>query len=164
MSMYNLLEYSDTYSKTSVNLWQYYRVELALINDNFITDFPEDNNNSNSFKFKQKITGQTTNNGTKDVEIIVPLKHLSKFWRTLEMPLLNCEISLMCTWSKNYFSVAGNVENKNPTFIITDTKLYVPVVILSFQDCVKLMKQLQPGFERSINCNKYRSKQTLDRN
>ena len=72
MSMYNLLEYSDTYSKTSVNLWQYYRVELALINDNFITDFPEDNNNSNSFKFKQKITGQTTNNGTNDVQIVVP--------------------------------------------------------------------------------------------
>ena len=71
MSMYNLLEYSDTYSKTSVNLWQYYRVELALINDNFITDFPEDNNNSNSFKFKQKITGQTTNSGTNDVQIVV---------------------------------------------------------------------------------------------
>ena len=69
----------------------------------------------------------------------------------------------MYTWSKNYFSVAGNVENKSPTFTITDKKLYVPAVILSFQDYVKLMKQLQPGFERSINCNKYLSKHTLDR-
>ena len=77
--MYNLLEHSDIYLETSGSLWQYYRGELALNNNNFITDFPEDNNNRNSFKFKQKITGQTTNNGTKDVEIIVPLKHLSNF-------------------------------------------------------------------------------------
>ena len=53
--MYNLLEYSDIYLETSGSLWQYYRGELALNNNNFITDFPEDNNNRNSFKFKQKI-------------------------------------------------------------------------------------------------------------
>ena len=93
MPMYNSLEYSDTYSKTLGTLWQYYRHEPALDNNNYITDFPNDNNNSISFKFKQQITGQTGNGGTKDVEIIVPLKYLSNFWRTLEMLLINCEIS-----------------------------------------------------------------------
>ena len=69
MSMYNLIEYSDNYSKTSGNLWQYYKDEP---NDN-IAD-------SESFKYKVKITGKTPDDGnTKDVEIIVPLKYLSRF-------------------------------------------------------------------------------------
>ena len=87
MPMYNLIEYSDNYSKTSGSLWQYYK------------DDPNDNiENSESFKYKIKITGKTPNNGnTKDVEIIVPLKYLSKFWRTLEMPLSNCEVDLILT-------------------------------------------------------------------
>ena len=93
MPMYNLQEYSDTYSKTLGTLWQYYRQEPALDNNNYITDFPNDNNNSISFKFKQQITGQTGNGGTKDVEIIVSFKYLSNFWPTLEMLLINCEIS-----------------------------------------------------------------------
>ena len=82
---YNLIEYSDTYSKTSESLWQYYRDEPAL-----------DNNNSNSisFKLKQQITGQTGNRHTKDLEIMVPLKYLRNFWKKLEMSLINCEISL----------------------------------------------------------------------
>ena len=65
MLMYNLIEYSNAYSKTSVCLWQYYRDEPALDANNNITDFPTDDNNSNSFKFKQKITGQTGSGGTK---------------------------------------------------------------------------------------------------
>ena len=66
MSIYNLLEYYDTYLKTSVSSWQWYRDEPALNNKNkYITDFSADNNNSNSFKFKQQITGQTRDNGTK---------------------------------------------------------------------------------------------------
>ena len=56
--------------------------------------FKTDNNNSNSFKFKLQITGQTGNGGTKDIEIIVSLKYLSSFWKTLDMPVINCEISL----------------------------------------------------------------------
>ena len=91
--MYNLQEYSDTYSKTLGTLWQYYRQEPALDNNNYITDFPNDNNNSISFKFKQQITGQTGNSGTKDVEVLVSFKYLSNFWPTLEMLLINCEIS-----------------------------------------------------------------------
>ena len=91
MPMHNLIEYSDNYSKTSGSLQQYYKEDP---NDN-LTD-------SESFKSKVKITGNTPNNGnTKDVEIIVPLKHLSNFWRTLEMPLINCEVNLILTWSKD---------------------------------------------------------------
>ena len=74
MPMYNLIEYSDSYSKTSGSLWQYYRDKR---NDN-ITE-------SESFKSKIKITGKTLANvNTKNVEIAVPLKYLSNFWRTLE--------------------------------------------------------------------------------
>ena len=96
MSMCNLIEYSDIYLKTSGRLWQYYRDELAL--DNNIIDVPS-KKISILFKFKEKITGQTRNKGTKNVEIMVPLKDLSSFWRTLEMPLINCEINLQITWS-----------------------------------------------------------------
>ena len=83
MPLYNLLEYSDNYAKTPESLCQYYRDEP---NDNLA--------DSKSFKSKIKITGKTPNNGNeKDVEIMVPLKYLSSFWRTLEMPLINCEVS-----------------------------------------------------------------------
>ena len=89
MPMYNLIEYSNNYSKTSGSLWQYYKDEP---NDNLA--------NSESFKSKVKITGNIPAGGnTKDVKIIVPLKHLSNFWRTLEMPLINCEVILSLTWS-----------------------------------------------------------------
>ena len=88
MPMYNLIEYSDNYSKTSGSLWQYHKDEP---NDN-IAD-------SESFKPKVKIIGKTLYDGnTKDVEIIVPLKYLSNFWRTLKMPLINCELNLILTW------------------------------------------------------------------
>ena len=91
MPMYNLIEYSDAYLKTSENLWQYYGDGPALDSNNNISDFPANNNNSDSFKFKQQIIGQTGNGGTKDVEIMAPLKFLVNFWRTLEMPLINSE-------------------------------------------------------------------------
>ena len=95
MPMYNLIQYSDIYLKTLRSLWQYYEDGLALENNKNITDFAANKNNSISFTFKQKITGQTGNNGTKNVEIIVPLKYLSNLRRTLEMLLINCEISVM---------------------------------------------------------------------
>ena len=140
-----------------LSLWQYYRDESALDNNGSITDFPA-NNNSISFKFKQQITGQ--NSGTRDVEIMVPLKYLSNFLRTLEMPLIDCEISLQLIWSKKYFLVAGTAANHKPKFQITDTELYVPVVTLSTQDNIKLLKQLESGFKRTIHWNKYLSKTT----
>ena len=74
------------------------------------------------------------------------------------MPLINCEISLMLTWSNNCLLVTGTAVNQEPTFTITDTKLYIPVVNLSTQDNIKLLKQLQSGFEITINWNKYHSK------
>ena len=134
MPMYNLIEYSDAYYKTSGSLWQYYRDEPALDSNDNIIDFPAKNNNSASFKFKQQIIGQTGNAGAKDVEIRVPLKYLSNSWRTLEMLLINCEISLQLKWSKHCILVAGTAANKKPNFETTDTKLYVPVVTLSTQD------------------------------
>ena len=75
MPMYNLIECSDAYSKTSGGLWQYYIDELALDNNNNIPDFLANSNNSTSFKFKEQITGKTGKGGTKDVEIIVSLKY-----------------------------------------------------------------------------------------
>ena len=104
---------------------------------------------------KLKIEGNTPADGnTKDVEIIVPLKYLSNFWRTLEMPLINCEVNLILTWSKDCVITNSEGEGK---FAITETKLYVLVVTLSTQDNAKLLQQLKSGFKRTINWNKYQS-------
>ena len=97
MPMYNLIKYSDNYAKTTGSLWQYCKDIPARNNNNEIIIF-DVNNPTDSFKFKAKITGQTGNNGTNDVEIMVPLKYLSNFWRTLEMPFINCEVNLILTW------------------------------------------------------------------
>ena len=94
MPMYNLIEYSDNYAKTTGSLWEYSKDILARNDNNEITVFTR-NNLTDSFNFKVKFTGQTGNNGTKDVEIMVPLKYLSNFWRTLEMLLINCEVNLI---------------------------------------------------------------------
>ena len=102
MPMYNLIEYSDNYSKTSGSLWQYCKEIPAIDDDGDILDFDSTAANANatdSFNFKTKITDQTDHNGIINVEIIVPLKYLSTFWRTLEMPLINCEVELILTWS-----------------------------------------------------------------
>ena len=77
------------------NIWQFYTYELALDGKYFINGFPAIN--SNLFKFKQKLTGETNENEIKHFEIMVPLKYLSNFWRTLEMLLINCEISYKLT-------------------------------------------------------------------
>ena len=150
--MYNFIEYSDNYSKTSGSLWEYYR------------DDPNDNiTESESFKSKIKITGKFFADGnTKNVETSVPLKCLSNFWRTFEMPLINCEIILDLNWSKKCVisSAVGKTE-----FAIADTKFYVPVVTLSTEDNLKLLKQLESGFKRTVNWNKYRPEfKTLPQN
>ena len=98
MLMYNLIEYSENYSKRYGSLWQYWRDKTAVNNNGVIVAF-NTANVTDLIKFKEKITGQTDDNGTKDIEIIVTLKYLSNFWRTLEMPLINCEINLILTWS-----------------------------------------------------------------
>ena len=148
MPMYSLIEHSDNYVKTIGSLWQYFRDEP---NDNLA--------NSESFKSKIKITGKTPNdNNVKDVEIMVSLKYLSNFWRTLEMPLINCEVNLILTWSSTF--VITNSAGVG-TFSITDTKLYVPALTLSTQENAKLLQQLKSGFKRVINWNKYLSKSDL---
>ena len=91
MPMYNLIEYSNNYSKTSGSLRQYYKDEQ----NNNLAD-------SQSFKSKVKITRNTPDGGnTKNVEIMVPLKYLNNIWRTLEMPLMNYEANLILIWSKD---------------------------------------------------------------
>ena len=160
MSMYNLIEYSDNYSKTSLSLWQYCKDIPAVNNNNAIINFAE-NNLTDSFNFKVKMTGQTVDDGTKNVEIMAPLKYLSNFWRTLEILLINSKINLILTWSINCVIVSTNVANQNATFEITDTKLYGPVVTLSTQDNSKLLRQLKSGFKRVISWNKYLSKPEL---
>ena len=137
MPMYNLIKYSDNYSKTSGSLWQYCKEIPAINDDGNIVDF-NGANATDSFNFKTKITGQTAadnNNGNiagrVDVEIMVPLKYLSNFWRTLEMPLINCEVELIFTWSADCVIINTNVANQNPTFTIAGKSLYVPVFTLS---------------------------------
>ena len=106
MPTYNLIEHSDNYSKISGILWQYGRDEPANGN---IVDFNADNATTDSFKIKEKITGQTDSNGRKDAGIMVPLKYSSNFWRTLEMLLVNYQISLDLNWSKNCAIMATTV-------------------------------------------------------
>ena len=154
--MYNLIEYSDINAKTTGSLWQNCKDIPARNNaNNAIIIFSEDNI-TDSFKFKAKITGQTGDDGTKDVEIMVPLKYLSNFSRTLEMPLFNCEVNLILTWSSRCVLIATAVQNQAATFEITDTKLYVPVELYT-----KFLQQLKSGFKRVINWNKYLSKPEL---
>ena len=141
MPMYNLLEYSKNYRKTTGSLWNYYRDEPS----NPLSS------NSESFKYKTSITGNTYNIGAgeegydankvgkNETKVVIPLKHLSNFWRSLNIPLINCEVELILSWSENCVladMTRRNAQGNNPaivppaeiTFEITDTKLYVPVV------------------------------------
>ena len=142
MAIYNVIEYSNNYSKKPGSLWQYYKDET---NDNLA--------NSKSFKCKVKITQNTPAGGnTKDVKIIALLKYLSNFWRTLEMSLINCEVNLILTWSRD--CVITNSTGAGKIKII-ETKLYVLVITLSSQDNAKLLQQLKSDFKRIIHWNKY---------
>ena len=119
---------------------------------------------SSSFKYKSSFFKPLTaaDNGVfKDVKIAVPLKYLSNFWRSLEMPLINCKIHLELNWSKD--CVMSTIADT--TFKITNTKLYVPIVTLSSKDNVKLVKLLEEGFKRPVYWNEYQTKietRTLD--
>ena len=159
MPVYNLIEYSDNYAKTTRSLWQYCKdIPARNANDEIIIF--DANNTTDSFKFKARITGKTGNNGTKDVEIMVPLKYLSNFWRTLEMPVINFEVNLL-TWTSTCVPMATSIQNQAARFAITDIKLYVPVVNFSTQENTKFLQQLKSGFERVINWNIYLSKPEL---
>ena len=175
MPMYNLLEYSKNYSKTTESFWNYFKDEPNSGTDNNINYSIKD---SKSFDYKTSITGKLEGDNTeKEVEIVVPLIHLSSFWRIIDMPLINCEINPILTQSKNCALTskatrdAVPAQGVNPavtainnptgaTFKITDTKLCVPVVTLSTKNDKTLLEQLRTGFKRSIKWNKFRSEMT----
>ena len=143
--MYNLIEYSDNYSDTSGSLWQFKRDEIEGDVD-LTVDAQHIPNNSSSFKYKSSFI--TNRNGVK---IAVPLKYLSNFWRSLEMPLINCKVEFSLKW---YESCVLSSSGTAATFAITDTKLYVPVVTLKTEDNVKLSKLLNEGFKTLVYWNK----------
>ena len=98
LTRYNLIEWSNNYLEKSWSLWHYYKGELAATI-----------NNSDSFKFKIKITGKTLVTGnTKDNGIVIPLKCLSNFWRTLEMYLIDYNVNLILTWSADCVNSFAN--------------------------------------------------------
>ena len=147
MPMYNLIEYSDNYSDTSGSLWQFKRDEIEG-NVDLTVDANHIPNNSSSYKYKSSLN--TNRNGVK---IAAPLKYLSNFWRSLEIPLINCRAELSLTWNENCIlkSLAANA-----SFTITDAKLYVLVVTLSIEDNARLTKLLREGFKRLVYWNKYK--------
>ena len=151
MPMYNLLEYSDNY-ESSGSLWQFKRDERNLDNNGNIADV----NTADSSPFKYKSSFIEIVN----VAIIIgPLKYLSNFFRSLQMPLINCKIHLELNWTKSsVMSTAPDDNNRATTFQITSTKLYVSVVTLSTENSSKIIKQLNKGSERSVHWNEYKSK------
>ena len=166
MPMYNLLEYSKNYIKTAGSLWNYYRDKpsSSIDDDNIIHSIL----NSESFDYRANFMedGVTHNNLLKnDVKVVVPVKHLSNFWRSLNIPIINSEVELILTWIKNCvlidkwtreanYDADPNVYKinnpENAIFEIKDTKLYVPVVTLSKEDNIKHLGQLKSGFKRTI--------------
>ena len=156
--MYNLIEYSDNFSETSRGLWNFKRHEIDN-NANVTND-----NNASSFRYKANLIGNTETKGTKNgLKIAVPLKYLSNFWRSLEMPSINYKVELSLRSIENCVltsaAIDANVNNTaadSATFKITDAKLYVPIVTLSSEDNVKLSKLLSEGFKRPIYWNKYK--------
>ena len=185
MPMYNLLEYSKNYRKTIGSLYSYYRNELT--NDNNINFANRNVVNPNTFKYKNKIIGNTYNldagadgydankNGTQTIELAIQLKYLGNFWRPLNILLISCEAPLELKWNKN--CVITSLKERQvdagppPVFdgapagaslAINDCKLYIPVVTLSKDDEIKLLTNLKSGFTREIEWNKYRSQMTTE--
>ena len=186
MPIYNLLEYSKNYKKTIGSLYNYYKDELSDDADN--ANF---NNikvvNSNAFKYKNKIAGNTydvaaaaldydaNKEGTRVIELAIPLKYLGNFWRALNMPLISCEVSLELKWDKNCIISSQErrqvdtgppiVRDDAPTgatLNINDCKLYIPIVTLFKDDEIKLLTNLKSGFKREIKWNKYRSQMSTE--
>ena len=141
MPMYNLIEYSDNYADSSGSLYQFKRDESPM------NDAGNPNNvaldNSTSFKYKASLLGKATDadgddRSLKNAKIVIPLKYLSNCFRSLEIPLINCKINLVLNWNNNCeiygadtYTGGDNVNNRETTFHITSTKLYVPIVTLS---------------------------------
>ena len=122
------------------------------------------NDNGPSFKYKANLTANTEPNGAKKgVKIAVPLKYLSNFQRPLEMPLINCKVELSWKWIDNCVLTTAEIGVNadatgadSATLEVTDAKLYVPVVTLSVEGNVKLIKHLNKGFKRPVYWKKYK--------
>ena len=155
MPMYNLIEYSDNYQDSSATLYQYKRDEPPEANA--INDLTT--NTSRSFKYKVELLGNLVLDGNiakRSAKVVVPLKYLSNFFRSLEMPLINCKIKLNLTWKKE---CVLSTDAGDAVFIINDTKMYVPVVTLSKEDNKDFIEQQNKGFQRSIYWNEYKTKE-----
>ena len=154
MPMYNLIEYSDNYEDSSTTLYQYKRDEPPEANA--IDDLTVDN--SISLKYKVSLLGDPVvadNIAKRSVKVVVPLKYISNFFRSLEMPLINSKIKLNLTWKKE---CVLSTDAGNAVFIINDTKMYVQVVTLSKEDNKDFIEQQNKGFQRSIYWNEYKTK------
>ena len=153
MPVYSLIEYSDNYSDTSGSLWQFKREEQPIGDKGTFINITAEN--FSSFKYKSNLIGDTAADGAnrkkEGVKIVVPLKYLSNFWRSLEMPLIDCKVELSLEWYENcILSIAGIAA----IFTITDTKIYVPVVNLKPEDNIRLSKLLSEGLkDQSIGMN-----------
>ena len=149
--MYNLTEYGDNYSDISGSLWQFKRDEVPANNADLSTD------NSESFRYKAILVGKTAdaadgNSFVKNTKIVVPLKYLSNFWRSLEMQLINCKSLLKLNWIDDCtLSSSGD----SAKFTIIDAKRHVPLLTLSTKDNVNLTKQLSDGIKISTYWNNY---------
>ena len=139
--MYNLIEYSDNYSDTSGSLWQFKRDEIEG-DVNLTVDGNQIPNNSSSFKYKSSLF---TNRNS--VKIAVQLKYLTNFWRSLELLWINCKVEFSSKWNPN--CVLPNLVGVS-TFIITDAKLYVPIVTSLTEGNAKLSILLSEGFKRPV--------------
>ena len=154
MAMYNLIEYSDNYSNISGSLWQFKRNEIPSNNADLIIDTFE------SFKYNVALVGKTANvvnnadSSVKSIKIVVPLKYLSNFWRSLEMLLINCKIHPELNWIED--CILSSAQG-SPKFKITDAKIHAPIVTLSTKDNAKLTKQLCDGFKRSVYWKNYQT-------
>ena len=117
--------------------------------------------NSQSLKYKANLLGKTadgaknTISSVKDAKLVVPLTYLSNFWRSLEMPLINCKVYFELNWMEDCILSSAWDPAK---FVITDAKLHVPIVTLSTKDSANLTKQLNEGFKRSVYWNSYETK------
>ena len=176
MPMYNLLEYIKNYRKTTGSLWNYYRDEP---NSSTADNITHSILNSESFDYKASFMENrvTHDNLTKNyVKVVVTLKHLSNFWRHLDIPLINCEVEIILIWFKNCVLIDKStreanyganprvyeIDNpENATVKITDIKLSVPVVTLSKENDIQLLEQLKTGFKITTKWNKYRSQMSI---
>ena len=168
MPMYNLIEYSDNYANSSGSLYQFNRDESPMNNGGSPNNVALDN--STSFKYKASFLRKApdadgNDRSLKNIKLVVALKYLFNCFRSLEMPLINRKIHLELNWNNNCvmygvdtYAGRDNDNDREATFQITSTKLYVPVVTLSTKDHENLTKQLDKGFKRSVYWNKYQSK------